>query len=122
MLTEYDVLNAINECNGATCNEISPSMEVSDRRETYKLLEILEAAQLIQPVFRRGDDFAYSLTPAGQYRLQQLKEQIGFQSKAVLEAEKQRRTGRIQFWITFAVTLVGTLAAVGSLIATIVLH
>lgn len=122
MLTEYDVLNAINECNGATCNEISPSMELSDRRETYKLLEILDAAQLIKPAFQRGNDIAYFITPAGQYRLQQLKERIGYQRRANTEAKQREHTECIRFWITFVVTLVGTLAAIGSLIATIALH
>lgn len=44
------------------------------------------------------------------------------QAKAEKERADQRRIDRTRFWITFVVTLIGSLAAVGSLIATIVLN
>lgn len=122
MITEYDVLKVLDECNGATYEEISSSAELADKRSTYRLLKILEAAQLVKPAFRQGEDFAYCITPVGRYRLQQLKEQIDLRDKATAEAEQQNHIESIRFWITFVVTLIGTIAAIGSLIATIALR
>ena len=44
------------------------------------------------------------------------------QAKSEQSAAEQKRTERIRFWITFTVTLIGSVAAVGGLIATIALR
>lgn len=38
------------------------------------------------------------------------------------EANKQKQLDRIRFWVTTTIALIGSLAAIGSLIATIVLN
>lgn len=61
--------------------------------------------------------------------LEAINEKLEIEHQARLDAEErekkqtkqQERTDCIRFWITFAVTLIGSLAAVGGLIATIVL-
>lgn len=111
------------------------------------MLETLENAGLVDSLHSHGNTNSYHISISGQYRLQQLREQqerelkttsllnelnrkldqeredrIAYDRQVAKETNKQQRIDRIRFWITFTVTLVGTLAAVGSLIATIVLR
>lgn len=147
LITEYYVLNTLFEGGWLTADGVAPSSEWDDRWATLKMLETLENAGLVDSLHSHGNTNSYHISISGQYRLQQLREQqerelkttsllnelnrkldqekedrIAYDRQAAKETNKQQRIDRIRFWITFTVTLVGTLAAVGSLIATIVLR
>lgn len=147
MITECYVLNAISKGGWLTADEVAPSSEWDDRWATLRMLETLEHAGLVESLRSHDNTKSYHISISGQYRLQQLREQqerelkttslldelnrkldqeredrIAYDRQAAKETNEQQRIGRIRFWITFTVTLVGTIAAVGSLIATIVLH
>lgn len=147
MITECYVLNAISKGGWLTADEVAPSSEWDDRWATHRMLETLENAGLVESLRSYDNTNSYRISISGQYRLQQLREQQEYELKttsllnelnresgqeredriasdrqAAKEANEQQRIDRIRFWITFIVTLVGTLAAVGSLIATIALR
>lgn len=147
MITECYVLNAISKGGWLTADEVAPSSEWDDRWATLRMLETLENAGLVESLRSYDNTNSYRISISGQYRLQQLREQQEYELKttsllnelnrelgqeredriasdrqAAKEANEQQRIDRIRFWITFIVTLVGTLAAVGSLIATIALR
>lgn len=147
MITECYVLNSISKGGWLTADEVAPSSEWDDRWATLRMLETLENAGLVESLRSYDNTNSYRISISGQYRLQQLREQQEYELKttsllnelnrelgqeredriasdrqAAKEANEQQRIDRIRFWITFIVTLVGTLAAVGSLIATIALR
>lgn len=103
MITEYYVLNTLFEGGWLTADEVAPSSEWDDRWATLRMLETLENVGLVDSLHSHDNTNSYHISISGQYRLQQLKEQLACRHKADVDSEKQNRENRI--WQLASITI-----------------
>jgi len=103
LITEYYVLNALSGGGWFTVDEIAPSSEWDDRWATKKIIEMLEGVGLVESLRSSDNTNSYHISIAGEYRLQQLKEQLDHQQRAEADSQKQNRENRI--WQLISVTI-----------------
>lgn len=145
MITEWYVLNELADKGWKTVEELSPSDIWDDLWTVSRIIETLESEKLVEHTRSKENVYSYHITQSGRYRLQQLKERREYELKTsyllnelntkaeqerldrIADSEKvaraaaeQKRVENIRFWISFITTLIGSVAAVGGLIVSIV--